>query len=78
MAKDNKRYTPAQKKAIYKHQDKIDRLYITVPAGKKDKIREHADSQGESVNSFVVRAIDETIERDKEEKGSSAGAPDPE
>lgn len=32
--------------------------------GKKDKIKAHAAGRGESVNRFVNRAIDETIERD--------------
>jgi len=43
-----------------------DRINLTVPKGKKEKIKEHAESRGESVNSFINRAIDETINRDKE------------
>ena len=34
---------------------------------KKQRLQDHADSQGESVNEFVNRAIDETIERDSAE-----------
>lgn len=33
-----------------------------MPKGKKDKIKAHADSKGESVNAFINRAIDEAIE----------------
>ncbi len=43
-----------------------DRINLTVAKGKKDAIKTHADSRGESVNSFIGRAIDETMERDKE------------
>ena len=44
-----------------------DRINLTVEKGKKDIIKAHADSKGESVNAFINRAIDETMERD--EKG---------
>ncbi len=42
-----------------------DRISVTVKQGKLQIIKDHAQEQGESVNSFVNRAIDETIERDK-------------
>ena len=44
--------------------EKLDRINLTVPKGKKDIIKAHADKQGESVNGFINRAIDETIERE--------------
>ena len=34
------------------------------PKGEKDKIKSHAETNGESVNGFIKRAIDETIQRD--------------
>ena len=37
-------------------------LYVTPE--KKTAIKTHADRMGESVNSFINRAISETIERD--------------
>lgn len=43
-----------------------DRINLTVPKGKKETIKDHADSMGESVNAFINRAINETIEKDKE------------
>lgn len=43
---------------------KYEDLRVRVPKGKKDAIKAHADSRGESVNSFIGRAIDETMERD--------------
>ena len=42
-----------------------DKIYITVPKGQKDVIKAHADTKGESVNSFIQRAITETITREK-------------
>ncbi len=44
--------------------EKLDRINLTVPKGKKDIIKAHAERKGESVNAFINRAIDETIERD--------------
>lgn len=45
--------------------ENYDRVNLTVPKGKKEKIREHAERRGEKVNAFINRAIDETMERDK-------------
>lgn len=55
--------TRAQNKYIAKAYDRIN---LTVPKGDKDKIKTHAESRGESVNGFINRAIEETMERDKE------------
>lgn len=38
---------------------------LFLPKGMKAKIRAHADARGESTNSFINRAIDEAMERDK-------------
>lgn len=54
-------------KAEYKNKwqkENCDRINLTVPKGHKAEIKAHADSQKESVNSFINRAIDETMERD--------------
>ena len=56
--------TEAQLRATKKYHDKLDNLQIRVPKGVKVKIAEHAATQGESLNAFVVRAINETMERD--------------
>ena len=55
----------AQLKANKKYDNKFDKVLIRVPLGEKELIIAHAEEQGESVNSFVRRAISETIERDK-------------
>lgn len=46
-------------------EEKIERIPMRVPKGKKEIIQAHAASQGESVNAFLNRAVDETMKRDK-------------
>lgn len=58
MAKTRSEIVNAYAKKAY------DNLRIIVKKGQKDKIKAHADSMGESVNGFVNRAIDETMQRD--------------
>ena len=41
-----------------------DRVNLAIPKGRKDVIKAHADSRGESINAFITRAIQEAIERD--------------
>lgn len=41
-----------------------DRINLTVPKGQKEIIQAHAETQGESVNGFIGRAILEAMERD--------------
>ncbi len=48
-----------------------DRINLTVPKGKKEMIKAHSDSTQESVNGFINRAIDETIQRDIEQGKTS-------
>lgn len=50
-----------------RYNDKAyDRINLTVPKGQKDTIKTHAEAQGESVNGFIQRAINTTMENDKE------------
>lgn len=58
--------TKAQQKAVNKYMAaNYDRINLTVPKGQKEEIKAHAESKGESVNSFINRAIKQTIEADK-------------
>lgn len=41
-----------------------DRIALTVKKGEKDRLKAHAEQQGETLNGFINRAINETIERD--------------
>lgn len=43
-----------------------DEIKVRVPKGQKDGIKSHAERRGESLNGFIQRAIEETIERDGE------------
>lgn len=59
--------TKAQQKAVNKYMAaNYDRINLTVEKGRKQLIKEHAESKGESVNKFINRAITETMEREKE------------
>lgn len=59
------RYTEAQKKAAAKYlKESVEDVRIRVPKGQKAVIKAHADKQDESMNTFVIRAINETMERD--------------
>ncbi len=44
--------------------ENYERISLVVPKGKKEQIKAHAESQGESLNGFVNRAIDEAIDRE--------------
>ena len=44
-----------------------DRINIAVPKGQKDIIKAPAERKGESINGFVNRAINETMQRDTTE-----------
>ena len=58
----------AQKEAVARYNAKsYDRIELKVKKGNKDIIKAHAERNGESINGFVNRAIDETMERDKKE-----------
>lgn len=58
----------AQQKAVHKYvKNNYDRIELTVPKGKKNILKTHAESKGESLNGFINRAIDETVERDNKE-----------
>lgn len=48
------------------HKEKIKRIPLDVPKDKYTQIKEHAADRGESVNGFIKRAIDETIDRDNQ------------
>ncbi len=57
----------AQIKSVHKYvKANYDRMELTVPKGTKEQIKSHAEKCGESVNSFIQRAIKEAMERDGE------------
>ena len=61
----NRKYSQAQNRATQKYiRENYDSVVIRMPKGRKDKIRDFAKENGESMNGFVNRAIDETIARE--------------
>ena len=57
----------AMDRAIKKYeQEKVDRVIFRVPKGVKEQIQAHAEARGESLSGFLNRAVQETIERDKQ------------
>lgn len=61
---EKKKVSTAQRIATDKYLEKFDDIRIRVPQGEKAAIKAHAEKMGESVNKFISRAIDETMERD--------------
>ena len=58
----------ARKRANDKYLENQDEIKVRVPKGRKAELQAHAESRGESLNGFIVRAVDETIERDSATK----------
>lgn len=58
--KANKKWNDANLKERY------DRIQIVVPKGRKDLLKDYAEKQGESLNSFINRAIETQIKLDNE------------
>ena len=57
-----RKYTEARKDSNKKWDAaNLDRLSLAIPKGKKDVIKAHAESEGESVNAFINRAVDEVL-----------------
>ncbi len=59
--------TQAEDKAIKKYeQEKLDRVLLRMPKGKKEQVRLCAQKHNESVNAYLNRVIDEAIAKDGE------------
>ena len=59
----------AKKKANAKYiEEKTETIYIRVPKGDKDAIKDFAAQNNESVNQFVIRLIKEAMENGKNSK----------
>lgn len=59
----------ARIRANRKYNEKAyDRVELKVQKGKKADLQAHAKTQGESLNGFVNRAIDETVDRDNQKQ----------
>ncbi|MDO5784661.1 MAG: hypothetical protein Q4P20_06315 [Eubacteriales bacterium] len=58
--------TAAQNRYIAKAYDRVN---LTLPKGRKDEVKAHAEQRGESLNGFIQRAINETMQRDDASSG---------
>lgn len=53
----------AQQAAVHKYvKEKYDRMELTLPKGRKEELKAIAAANGESVNAFVSRLVNEAIE----------------
>ena len=67
-------YSEARKNANKNWDSKnLDRLSIALPKGSKDALKAHAESQGESINAFIKRAIMEVTEMDNMHRAYQRG-----
>ncbi len=67
MSEYKPKVSKAQQKAVAKYmKNNYDELKIRTEKGQKDIIKAHAEALGESMNQFVIRAINETMERDNQ------------
>lgn len=71
MEVTEKKVSEAQRKATAKYLEKFDEMRVRVPAGDKAKVKAHAEAQGESLNSFIIRAMNETMEHDNSQEVKS-------
>lgn len=59
----------AQLRAINKYvRDNYDDIKVRVKKGERARIQQHASSCGQSMNAFILRAIEEKISRDVGQK----------
>ena len=56
--------TSNESKAKY-NAKAYDRINIAVPKGRKDIIKARAEAKGQSINAYIISAIDEKLERDQ-------------
>lgn len=60
-----KRYTPAQKRAIDKYRaEKVDRVEVVIPSGRKEIYKKAAEASGKSLNRFIVDSIEAALPKD--------------
>ena len=62
---EESKISKAQQKAVNKYvKNNYDRINVTFPKGQKEIIKDYAKRHGESVNAFIVRSVNERMERD--------------
>ena len=61
--------TEAQKKAQQKYMEKFAVARVRMNREKYEQIQAHGEAQGEGVNGFINRAIDNQMHQDNEKAG---------
>ena len=64
--------TAAQKKAQQKYMEKFAVARVRMDRDRYEVVQAHAEAQGESVNGFINRAIDNQISQDRRKGPSEA------
>ena len=67
MAEQNSTYrgfTEAQARAHKKYISQFVETKVRMTPERREEVRTHAESRGESLNGFITRAIDETMKRE--------------
>ena len=63
------KYTDARKEGNRKWDAaNLDRVSIAMPKGKKDDIKAAASAVGESMNQYIINAVEQRMERDSEKE----------
>lgn len=68
--------TAAQKRAQQKYMEKFSVARVRMDRERYECVQAHAEAQGESVNAFINRAIDQTMAQDRG-KGPAEAAQGP-
>lgn len=59
------KYTEARKEGNKRWDEKnLDRVSLAMPKGKKESIKAAAAAVGESMNQYIISAVDARLERD--------------
>lgn len=71
-----RKYTEARKENNKKWDaENLDRISIAVPKGKKNAIKAAAAAAGESMNQYIINAVDQRMDRDAGGPQEATGAP---
>lgn len=59
--------TKAAQAAVKRYEAKAyDKILVRVPKGRRDEIQAAAEAAGQSVNAYIIEAIDRRMERSSE------------
>ena len=56
--------TEAQKRAVKKYQSKMEDFKIPAPVGTNERYRAAAEAAGQSMQAYILQAVDERISKE--------------